>query len=86
MKGCLDCKHKDNKMIFDDQNKPVFIKGCKKGEDYEGWWERNAKKNREEINEQMACFEPTETSVFLDDMMTKLKELGKVIDKSQENG
>ena len=58
----------------------MYVK-CENGltEDCQKWWLENSRKPLDETSE-MTCFEPTESAVMLDSIMSKLDELSDKLD------
>jgi hypothetical protein len=59
----------------------MYVK-CANGntEDSQKWWVENSGKPVDETSE-MSCFEPTESSMMLDNIISKVDELSNILNK-----
>ena len=100
MKNCHNCQHSDTLFSETNVNDGYSLLKkdassvlgdhygkCLKGHQkiYVNWWKENSNKKVKEITDSLDCHEDTPISKSLDNMMSLLDEMGKLIDKQKQN-
>ncbi len=81
---CWNKKELDG-FVMTDIKQPsgeLYVK-CELGHNdtIKNWWENNGHKTDRNTSDEVACFEPTEFCVFMDDLIGKLDEISKQLNK-----
>jgi hypothetical protein len=81
-RGCNNCKHYKSETDFWGEKPTQRI--CLSGKDNEVkvWWEKNGNKTIEDEIDQMECYEPTESSVMLNEMSRLLDKMNEIVSKN----
>ena len=84
MKNCADCTHEKSVGRWDAvARRTEFTRTCFVGNDalQEAWWAANGHKTRNDVMDELPCFQATKIAIMLDSILEKVEDLHHEINK-----